>query len=128
MPRARGLDGAIGGGDGGVVIAARGTQAEPRRGFFVQRHDGGAGIDHEVDALAVDPAVGLEMAAGVARNAEAAAARLRDGCAETGFCGVALAQRGVDVIRSAICAMKTPRPTRTAAKIMMLRMTPLTRF
>src|ERR1700674_4663951 len=59
--RARGLDGAVGGGDGGVVIAARRTQAEPRCGRLVQRHQRGAGVDHEVDALTVDAAVGLDM-------------------------------------------------------------------
>ena len=76
---ARRLDGAVGGGDGGVVIAARGAQPEPRRGAFVQRHEGCAGIDHETDTLAVDPALGQEMAPDVVGNAEAAGSRLADG-------------------------------------------------
>ena len=80
------------------------------------------------DALAVDPAFGLEMAAGVARNAEAADAGLRDrlggAFARRRCLAHALAAAGTGVILSAICAMKVPRPTRTAAKIMMLRMTP----
>src|SRR5580704_4846525 len=39
-----------------------------------------------------------------------------------------LAEADDGVIRSASCAMKVPRPIRIAAKIIMLRMTPQTRF
>jgi hypothetical protein len=41
----------------------------------VQGHHGRAGVDHEVDALAVDMAFGCEMAAGVAGDAERAQRR-----------------------------------------------------
>src|ERR1700756_1294998 len=40
------------------------------------------------------------------------------------FRGAALADAGAGVSLSAICAMKVPRATRTAAKMIMLRMTP----
>ena len=94
-----------------------GTQAEPRRGGFVQRHHRGAGIDHEADALAVDPAVGLEMAAGIARNAEAAEPGL---ATRLGGDSGSRARRwrapDAGVILSAICAMKVPRPTMNGRK------------
>ena len=77
-PCARRLEGAVGRVDGGIVLARQRTQAEPCRGFFVQRHDGSAGVDHEVETLPVDPAIGPEMAARIARNAETAGAGLRD--------------------------------------------------
>ena len=67
--RARGLDGAVGGGDGRRCIRRARAQAETRGGFLVQGDHRSAGIDHEVDALAVDAAIGLEMTAGVARDA-----------------------------------------------------------
>src|SRR5581483_1447948 len=114
-PGARGLDGAVRGRNNSGVLVRHGTQAEPRGGGFVQRNHGGAGIDHEGDALAVDAAFGGEMTAEIAGNAECTVA--------AGFALTAVAVAGV--ILSAICAMKTPRPPITAAVITMLRMTPL---
>jgi hypothetical protein len=51
--------------------------AEARRRALVEGDHRGAGVDHECDALAIDPAFGLEMAAPVAWNAEAARSGLR---------------------------------------------------
>ena len=81
---------------------------------FVQRHHGGAGIDHEADALAVDAALGGEMTARVAGNAEAAEAGLRGRCGRRSRLA-ALVEAAAGVILFAICAMKVPRPARMAA-------------
>ena len=85
----RGLDGAVGGGDARGVVARHRAETEARRRGLVQRHHGGAGVDHEVDALAVDPAVGREVTARIGRNAErpGAGLRHRDGRSDGLLCG-----------------------------------------
>src|SRR5262249_28332731 len=68
---------------------------------------------------------GMERLRSPACTAVAAGAELRPMVAAEAD---ALAAAGRGDILSAICAMKVPRPIRIAAKIIMLRMTPQTRF
>ena len=44
-----------------------------------QRHDRRASIDHKVDAAAIDPAIDVKMALGVARNYDRSRTRIRGG-------------------------------------------------
>src|SRR6266478_5082057 len=84
----------VGGGDRGVVIATGRAEPELRRRRFVQCHDRCAGIDHESNALAIDPAFGLEMATGVARQADAANTVLCRGLGGGGVPGRGIGERG----------------------------------
>ena len=78
-PGGRGSDRSVGGFHLGDKRVARRMNTEPRGVACSQRDDRRASIDHKVDAAAIDPAIDVKMALGVARNTtDAGGRRLRE--------------------------------------------------